>query len=94
MSQGGQTFVLGRGEVREIPVTSIASDAEALVIDASPGAPSWVSTEAGRLVLQPPIGTPSGVAVHVVDDRPRSWRPDHDRADQRHDHQRGPDGRR
>jgi hypothetical protein len=62
VAQGGQAFVLGRGEVREIPVTSIASDAEALVIDASPGAPSWVSTEAGRLVLQPPVGTPSGVA--------------------------------
>ncbi len=51
---------IGRGEVREVPVSDIASDAEALQIVSSNGAPSWVVTEAGRLVVQPPAGTPVG----------------------------------
>ena len=51
---------LGRGEVREVPVSDIASDAEALQIVSSTGAPSWVVTEPGRLVVQPPAGTPVG----------------------------------
>jgi hypothetical protein len=55
-----QSFAVGRGELREVPVSAIASDAEALVIDSSAGAPAWVSTESGRLVIQPPAGTPVG----------------------------------
>jgi large repetitive protein len=55
-----QTVTLGRLEVREIPVGNMATDAEALTIVSSTGAPSWVVTEAGRLVLQPPAGTPLG----------------------------------
>ena len=51
---------IGRGEVREVPVSDIASDAEALQIVSSTGAPAWVVTEAGRLVVQPPAGTPVG----------------------------------
>ena len=51
---------IGRGEVREVPVSDIASDAEALQIVSSTGAPSWVATEPGRLVVQPPAGTPVG----------------------------------
>ena len=51
---------IGRGEVREVPVSDIASDAEALQIVSSTGAPSWVATEPGRLVVQPPAGTPLG----------------------------------
>ena len=51
---------IGRGELREVPVTDIATDAELLQISSSDGAPSWVVTEPGRLVVQPPAGTPLG----------------------------------
>ena len=51
---------LGRGETREVPVSDIATDAEPLQIQSSNGAPSWVTTEPGRLVVQPPAGTPVG----------------------------------
>ena len=56
----GQTLSIGRGQQREVPVSSIASDAEPLVIDGSPGAPSWVVSEPGRLLIAPPPGTAVG----------------------------------
>ncbi len=58
-----QSLAVGRGESREIPVSSIASDAEPLEIQSSEGAPAWVTTESGRLVVNPPIGTPIGTVT-------------------------------
>ncbi len=58
-----QSVSIDRVEVREIPVADIATDTEALVIVSSDGAPSWVTTEADRLVMQPPTGTPLGTVT-------------------------------
>ncbi len=58
-----QSFTIGRGESREIPVSSIASDAEPLTIVSSSGAPGWVVTEAGRLLLRPAAGAAVGTAT-------------------------------
>ena len=49
-----------RGEAVTIPVTDLASDAEALTITAINGAPGWVERRADRLVINPPVGTPAG----------------------------------
>ncbi|MGI9645922.1 MAG: Ig-like domain-containing protein, partial [Ilumatobacteraceae bacterium] len=42
---------LARGEVREVPVSSLASDDEQLVITGATGAPAWVDVQTGRLVI-------------------------------------------
>ena len=47
---------VGRGATREFPVSSLAGDDEALSIAGSTGAPGWVTTEADRIVVAPPIG--------------------------------------
>ena len=44
-----------RGEPVTIPVTDLATDAEALTISAINGAPSWVKRQADRLVINPPV---------------------------------------
>jgi len=49
-----------RGEPVTIPVTDLATDAEALTISAINGAPGWVQRQGDRLVINPPIGTPAG----------------------------------
>jgi hypothetical protein len=49
-----------RGEQIVVPVSDLATDAEVLAITGSPGAPAWVSTESGQLVIAPPIGTAVG----------------------------------
>lgn len=48
-----RSIEMTRGTVREIPVSDLATDLEALVISGAPGAPAWVGVEAGRLVLAP-----------------------------------------
>jgi hypothetical protein len=58
---------LQRGENIEIPVGQLGSDDEALVISASAGAPGWVTSEPGRLLLAVPsdaaFGTVSWTAT-------------------------------
>ncbi len=49
-----------RGESVVIPVTDLATDAEALTITALGGAPAWVAREADRLVIAPSVGVPAG----------------------------------
>ncbi len=57
--------------VREIPVSQLASDAEALQIASASGAPAWVTVLPDRLIVTPlPLPTPDGRAdftVRVVD---------------------------
>ena len=73
---------IGRGEVREVPVSDIASDAEALQIVSSTGAPSWVATEAGP--ARRPTACRHAGRHRVVDDRrARPGRPHRIGADQR-----------
>jgi len=56
-----------RGEPVTIPVTDLATDAEALTISAINGAPGWVQQQSDRLVINPPIGTPaSGTATFTA----------------------------
>ncbi len=49
-----------RGEQIVVPVSDLATDAEALSITGSSGAPAWVTTEPGRLVITPPVGIAVG----------------------------------
>ena len=51
-----------RGESVVIPVTDLATDAEALSITALSGEPTWVTGEADRLVIAPAVGVASGTA--------------------------------
>lgn len=51
---------LFRGDSVTLPVTDLASDTEALTISSSAGAPEWVSTSPGQLVVAPPVGVTSG----------------------------------
>jgi hypothetical protein len=51
-----------RGESVVIPVTDLATDAEALSITALGGAPAWVTSEADRLVVAPPVGAAVGAS--------------------------------
>jgi hypothetical protein len=51
-----------RGEPVVIPVTDLATDTEALTITSVGAAPSWVTREADRLVIAPPVGVPAGTA--------------------------------
>ncbi len=51
-----------RGAPSVIPVTDLATDAEALTITSIAGAPSWVVREPGRLVLDPPLGIATGAS--------------------------------
>jgi hypothetical protein len=59
-----------RGDSIVVPVTDLASDAEALTIGAVSGAPAWVSNDSGLLVISPPLSTSVGTSsfsVTVVD---------------------------
>jgi hypothetical protein len=61
---------LFRGDVVDVPVTDIATDAEVLTITAVTGAPDWVTVTSSRLVLQPSTSVVPGDftwAVTVVD---------------------------
>ncbi len=49
-----------RGEQAILPVTDLATDAEALTITGSSGVPSWVAIEAGRVVIAPSAGVTPG----------------------------------
>ncbi len=49
-----------RAEPVVVPVTDLATDAEALTITSIAGAPPWVSTESDRLVISPTTGTALG----------------------------------
>ena len=51
-----------RGEPVVIPVTDLATDAEALAITALDGAPAWVARETDRLVIAPPVGVAAGAS--------------------------------
>jgi hypothetical protein len=51
-----------RGDSIVIPVTALATDAEALSITTLDGAPDWVTPEADRIVLAPPIVTALGAS--------------------------------
>ena len=44
-------IAMGRNEVREIPVSNLASDAETLKIVGSNGTPGWVTVESGRVLI-------------------------------------------
>ena len=55
-----------RGEPVTIPVTDLATDAEALTITAVNGAPSWVSFEADRLLVAPQRDVPAGVVPNFT----------------------------
>ena len=59
-----------RGEQVIVPVTDLATDAEALTITGSSGAPSWVAVESGRVVIAPSVGVtpgPYGWTITVTD---------------------------
>jgi hypothetical protein len=55
-----QNLSIGRSEVREFPVSALASDAEPLVIAASNGEPSWVTTTPDRVIVDPPQSVSTG----------------------------------
>ena len=55
-----------RGEPVVVPVTDLASDAEALTITALSGAPAWVTQEPSRLVIGPALGTALGTSSFSV----------------------------
>ena len=64
------TASVGRGAQREFPVPELASDDEALSISRSSGTPAWAAVESGRVVVAPPIGTPTATynwSITVVD---------------------------
>jgi hypothetical protein len=65
-----RSFNVFRGDSIVVPVTDLATDAEAMSIAAITGSPSWASSDSARLVIGPPLGTALGTsafAVTVVD---------------------------
>jgi hypothetical protein len=59
-----------RGDSIVLPVTDLATDAEALSITALGEAPDWVTAEADRIVVAPPVGAALGtssVTATIVD---------------------------
>jgi large repetitive protein len=61
-----KSITVFRGEPVVIPVTGLATDAEALTITAVSGAPTWVSSESDRLVISPPVGVTPSVSLFTV----------------------------
>jgi hypothetical protein len=57
-----KSITVFRGESVVVPVTDLATDAEALTITAIAGAPSWVSREPDLLVIAPTLATAPGVS--------------------------------
>jgi Bacterial Ig domain len=55
-----RTFALFRGDQIVVPVTDLATDAEALTISSVTGAPAWVVNESSSLVLGAPVDAPLG----------------------------------
>jgi hypothetical protein len=55
-----RTLEVFRGEPVVVPVTDLATDAEALAITAVGSSPSWVTREPDRLVVAPPVGAAAG----------------------------------
>ncbi len=55
-----------RAEPVVVPVTDLATDAEALTITSMTGAPTWVTREANRLVIGPTLSTVLGVSSFTV----------------------------
>jgi hypothetical protein len=55
-----KNVTLFRGDATTIPVSGLATDAEALTITGSSGAPSWVTTNAGDLTIAPGTGVAPG----------------------------------
>ncbi len=51
-----------RGDQAVVPVSDLATDAEALTIASLANAPAWVSNGRDRLVITPPAGSPPGDA--------------------------------
>ncbi len=51
-----------RGESVVVPVTDLATDAEALSITSLANAPAWVTRETDRLVIAPSVGVASGAS--------------------------------
>ncbi|HSP29821.1 MAG TPA: Ig-like domain-containing protein, partial [Ilumatobacteraceae bacterium] len=62
-----KSIAVFRGESVVIPVTDLASDAEALTITATGGAPTWVTQAPDRLVISPELGAAPGVFNVTVD---------------------------
>ncbi len=58
-----RSFEIFRGDQVVVPVTNLATDAEALTITTVVGAPPWVLNEPSRLVLQPPVGLAAPVTA-------------------------------
>lgn len=56
----GKSVALFRGDTVVVPVTDLATDAEALSIASIAGAPGWVANNGDRLTLVPPVGTAPG----------------------------------
>jgi large repetitive protein len=61
-----KSITVFRGEPVVLPVTGLATDAEALTITAIDGAPPWVSSESDRLVISPPVGITPSVSLFTV----------------------------
>ena len=55
-----------RGDQVIVPVTDLATDAEALTITGSSGVPSWVAIEPGRVVITPSVGVTPGSSAWTV----------------------------
>jgi hypothetical protein len=57
-----RTIEVFRGDSIVIPVTDLATDAEALSITTLAGAPAWVTAEADRMVVAPPVEVAVGAS--------------------------------
>jgi hypothetical protein len=58
-----RSFNVFRGDSIVVPVTDLATDAEALNIAAISGSPVWVSNDPTLLVISPPLGTAPGTST-------------------------------
>jgi hypothetical protein len=58
-----RSFDVFRGDSMVVPVTDLATDAEALSIETITGSPPWVSNDSAQLVITPPLGTALGAST-------------------------------
>ena len=69
---GPKSITVFRAEPVVVPVTDLATDAEALTITSMTGAPTWVTREASRLVIDPTLEHGAGrLELHGDRHRPR-----------------------